>query len=250
MTREPARVYDRIGTAYRAGRREDPRIAQRIWAALGSARSVVNVGAGTGSYEPRDRRVVAVEPSEVMRANRPAGTPLAVNASAEALPFADGAFDAAMTVLSVHHWSDKRRGLAEMRRVATGPVVIFTRVPEVSPPWWLYDYFPATRRLIAERETPLSEFEAVLGSVELIPVPIPWDCEDGFEAAYWRRPAGVLDPDAWQAMSALALIPDRDRDRGMRRLREDLTSGEWERRCSGLLDEEELDLGYRVVRQR
>jgi ubiquinone/menaquinone biosynthesis C-methylase UbiE len=155
-------VYDRIGGAYVAGRREDPRIARRIWEALGDARAVVNVGAGTGSYDPTDRRVVAVEPSAVMLAQRPASAAPAVQASAEALPFTDDEFDAAMAVLSVHHWTDKRKGLAEMRRVARGPIVVFGRVAEASPGWWLYEYFPATAELVAARETPLSEFASLI----------------------------------------------------------------------------------------
>jgi SAM-dependent methyltransferase len=240
-------VYDRIGGGYVAGRREDPRIARSIWAALGGARSVVNVGAGSGSYEPRDRRVVAVEPSEVMLAQRPASAAPAVKAPAEALPFGDDEFDAAMAVLSVHHWSDKGTGLAEMRRVARGPVVLFGRVAEVSPWWWLYDYFPAGARLVRGRETSLREYEAILGPVELIPVPIPADCVDGFEAAYWQRPAALLDPEVWRAMSALALIPEADRVDGMRRLRADVEGGAWEDRWSRLLEVEQLDLGYRVV---
>jgi len=230
-----------------AGRREDPRLARWIWAGLGGTRSIVNVGAGTGSYEPAGRRVVAVEPSEVMLAQRPASAAPAVKASAEALPFTDDEFDAAMAVLCVHHWSDKRKGLAEMRRVARGPVVVFGRVAEASPCWWLYEYFPATARLVAGRSTPLRDFEAVLGPVEQIPVPIPADCVDGFEAAYWQRPGAILDPEVWRAMSALALIPEPDRADGMRRLRADLDSGEWEHRWSRLLEVDELDLGYRVL---
>ncbi len=240
-------VYDRIGAGYVAGRREDPRIARRIWEALGDARTVVNVGAGTGSYEPTDRQVVAVEPSEVMLAQRPTRAAPTVCASAEALPFADGEFDAALAVLSVHHWTDKRTGLAEMRRVARGPVVVFGRVADVSPWWWLYEYFPATAAVVAARETPLGEFEAVLGPVEQIAVPIPADCADGFEAAYWQRPEAILEPDVWRAMSALALIPEADRVEGMRHLRSDLDSGRWEHRWSDLLDIDELDLGYRVL---
>jgi SAM-dependent methyltransferase len=247
MTGHQSPVYDRIGGGYVAGRREDPRIARAIWEALGGARAVVNVGAGTGSYEPTDRRVVAVEPSAVMLTQRPAGAAPAVQASAEALPFSDDEFDAAMAVLSVHHWTDKRQGLAEMRRVARGPVIVFGRVAEASPWWWLYEYFPATAGLVAARETPLGEFEAALGLVEQIPVPIPADCVDGFEAAYWQRPGALLDPNVWRAMSALALIPEPDRVDGMRRLRSHLESGEWEHRWSGLLDIDELDLGYRVL---
>jgi SAM-dependent methyltransferase len=241
-------VYDRIGGQYREGRQEDPRIAAAICAALDGAASVVNAGAGAGSCEPRDRLVVAVEPSAVMLAQRQPGAAPAVRARAEALPFGDGSLGAAMGVLTVHHWSDRARGLAEMRRVARGPVVLFVRDPRAVPSWWLHDYFPATRRLAASRETPLGELASLLGRpLEVIPVPIPADCADGFEAAYWCRPHAYLEPRVWRAMSALALISGNERDLGMRRLRDDLASGEWRRRRGHLLGLRELDLGYRVV---
>lgn len=208
----------------------------------------MNVGAGAGSYEPRDRLVVAVEPSEVMLAQRPAGAAPAVRARAEALPFGDESLDAAMGVLTVHHWSDRGAGLAEMRRVAAGPVILFVRDPRAVPSWWLHEYFPATRRLEASRETPLDELARLLGRpLDVTPVPIPADCTDGFNAAYWRRPHAYLDPRVWRPMSALALIPDGQRERGMRRLRDDLASGEWQRRWGHLMGLRELDLGYRVV---
>ena len=152
-----------------------------------------------------------------------------------------------MGVLTIHHWRDRARGLMEMGRVARNRVVLFLRDPEVARSWWLHEYFPATARLVASRETTLTEVAAVLGSLEVIPVPIPAHCADGFEAAYWRRPRAYLDPDLWPSMSALTLIPDADRERGMRRLRADLDSGEWRRRWGHLLALDELDLGYRVV---
>jgi len=240
-------VYDRIGDHYHRGRREDRRIAAALSAALGDASPVLNVGAGTGSYEPRDRPVAAVEPSAVMLAQRPPGSAPAVRAVAEALPFRDGAFVATMGVLTIHHWHDRARGLAELRRVARDRVVLFMRDPRVARSWWLHEFFPATARLVASRETRLTEVAAVLGSLEVIPVPIPADCADGFEAAYWRRPRAYLDPDLWPSMSALTLIPDAERERGMLRLRADLDSGEWHRRWGHLLALDELDLGYRVV---
>jgi SAM-dependent methyltransferase len=243
-------VYDRIGDHYQRGRREDPRIAAALRAALGAAAPVVNVGAGTGSYEPRDRLVVAVEPSAVMLAQRPPGSAPAVRAVAEALPFRNGAFGAVMAVLTIHHWPDRTAGLMEMRRVARDRVVMFLRDPEAAGSWWLHEYFPATARLVAGRETRLTDLAAVLGSLEVIPVPIPADCADGFEAAYWQRPRAYLDPGLWPSMSALALIPDADRAHGMRRLRADLDSGEWHRRWGNLLTLTELDLGYRVVTAR
>jgi SAM-dependent methyltransferase len=242
-------VYDRIGLRYHKTRREDPTIAAAILAALGDATPVVNVGAGTGSYEPADRRVLAVEPSTVMLAQRPPGAAPAVRAGAEALPLRDGSFGAAMGVLTVHHWSDRARGLAEMRRVARGPVVLFARDPRAVSGWWLHHYFPATKRLEASWEVRFDELARMLGGrpLETITVPIPADCADGFNGAYWHRPRAFLDPLVWRQMSALALIPDADRDRGMSALRADLDSGEWDRRWGHLLALDELDLGYRVV---
>lgn len=246
-----APVYDRIGSQYCRGRREDTRIAARIWSALGDASPVLNVGAGSGSYEPRDRPVVALEPSAVMLSQRPLGAAPAVRAVAEALPFRDGAFGAAMGVLTVHHWRDRARGLAEVRRVTRGPVVLFLRDPHAAGRWWLHHYFPATARLEATRETPFGQVAGLLGGrFEAIPVPIPADCTDGFNAAYWGRPEAYLDPEVWRPMSALALIPAADRADGMRRLRTDLASGQWDRRWGHLRALDELDLGYRVVTAR
>jgi SAM-dependent methyltransferase len=241
-----APVYDHIGERYATGRRTDPRIAAAIWAALGGAQTVLNVGAGGGSYEPSGRRVVAVEPSTVMLAQRPGGSAPAVRAVAERLPFRDGTFGVALGVLTMHHWTDRDRGLAEMRRVA-GRVVLFLCDPRRRPSRWLGHYFPATARLEAARETQVAELARVLGPLEVIPVPIPGDCADGFNGAYWRRPRAILDPAVWGPMSALSLIPQADRATGMRRLRADLDSGAWERRWGYLLGLAELDLGYGVA---
>lgn len=242
-------VYDRIGGRYRKTRREDPAIAAAILAALGDAAPVLNVGAGTGSYEPADRRVLAVEPSRVMLAQRPAKTAPAIQARAEALPLPDKSFGAAMGVLTVHHWSDRARGLAEMRRVSRGPVVLFARDPRAVSGWWLHHYFPVAKRLEASWEVRFDELARPLGGhpLETINVPIPADCADGFNGAYWHRPRAFLDPHLWRQMSALALIPDADRERGVRALRADLDTGEWDRRWGHLLALDELDLGYRVV---
>jgi SAM-dependent methyltransferase len=243
-----APVYDQIGGRYARARHADPRIAEHITEALADASSVVNVGAGSGSYEPQDRSVVAVEPSGTMLAQRPAGSAPAVRATAEALPFAADAFDAALAVLTVHHWSDRVTGLAELRRVARGPVVLFTRDGEAAPFWWLHHYFPASGRLERSRETRFSELAEMLGgTVQVVPVPIPADCTDGFNAAYWRRPGDYLNPEVWRAMSALAMIGEADRAAGMRRLQDDLDSGEWDRRWGHLRSLDELDLGYRLL---
>ena len=241
-------VYDRIGGGYAGGRRTDPRIAAALIAALGDAGPVLNVGAGTGSYEPVDRPVVAVDPSPVMLAQRPGGSAPCVQAAAEALPFGDGSFSAAMAVLTIHHWRDKPRGLAEMRRVARGPLVFFgghNRALNTS--WWLHDYFPAVHRLVRGRTYPAESIAEALGPVETVPVPVPADCADGFEAAYWRRPEAILDPAIWRATSALSLIPAADRAAGMARLSADLASGRWHHRYGHLLTLNELDLGYCIV---
>jgi SAM-dependent methyltransferase len=241
-------VYDRIGGGYTRARHADPRIAAALAAALGDTDPVLNVGAGTGSYEPEDRPVVAVDPSALMLAQRPAGSAPCVQAAAEHLPFGDGTFGAAMAVLTIHHWSDKPTGLAEMRRVARGPLVFFGgHNRRLNTSWWLHDYFPAAHRLVCGRTYPAERIAEVLGPVETMPVPIPADCADGFEAAYWRRPEAILHPAIWRATSALSLIPASDRAAGMARLSADLASRRWHQRYGHLLALDELDLGYCIV---
>jgi SAM-dependent methyltransferase len=240
-------LYDRIGEGYRLYRRPDPRIAAAITLALGPARTVVNVGAGPGSYEPAERVVVAVEPSAVMirqrpRSQRSARNPRVVQASATALPFGDGAFDAALAVLTVHHWPDRARGLAEMRRVARDRVVLFTWDP-ARRGFWLEDYFPA---LSLDREIfpSMEELRDVLGPIDARLLPIPHDCVDGFLGAYWRRPEAYLEPAVRSAISTFSKI---EVEPGLRRLRHDLEDGTWTRRYGHLRTRTELDLGYRVV---
>ena len=238
-------LYDTIGRGYAAYRRPDARVAARIGAALGGARTVVNVGAGAGSYEPADRAVVAVEPSAAMIRQRRQGSAPAVRASAEALPFADGAFDAALAVLTLHHWPDQRRGLAEMRRVARGRVVVLTWDPAHPGFWLTRDYFPE----ILEIDRPMfpspARIAEALGPVDVIPVPVPADCADGFLGAYWRRPEAYLDDGARGAISVFAKL------QGVRprldRLRAELADGSWAARNAHLLALPELDLGYRLV---
>jgi SAM-dependent methyltransferase len=238
-------LYDRIGTGYAAYRRPDPRIAARIDAALGSARTVVNVGAGTGSYEPAGRTVVAVEPSAEMVRQRPASAGPAVRAAAERLPLRDRCADAALAVLTIHHWSDWRRGLAEMRRIARDRVVVLTWDTAHPAFWLIRDYFPE----IAEDDRAifpaLDAIGGVLNPAKVHPVPVPADCSDGFLGAYWRRPERYLDAGARGAMSGFAKL--RDPAAGLGRLRADLADGTWERRNGGLLALPELDLGYRLV---
>jgi SAM-dependent methyltransferase len=238
--------YDSIGVGYTGVRREDPRIAARIRAALGDARSVLNVGAGAGAYEPADLDVVAVEPSGTMIAQRPPGAAPVVKAHAEELPFEDGSFDVAMAVLSDHHWSDHRRGLSELRRVARR-VVLFTWEPATARDTWIVsEYFPCFEELIPQGHRLEMTVER-LGGARIETVPVPHDCLDGFFHAYWRRPHAYLDPRVRAGISAFARMAPACRDQGVARLAADLESGEWERRHADLLELDELDCGYRLV---
>ena len=244
-------AYDRIGTTYSATRRPDPRIAARILDALGDAVSVVNVGAGTGSYEPGDRTVIAVEPAAVMIRQRPIGAPPVVQASAEALPFADAAFDAALAILTVHHWLRRDLGLAELRRVAARRVVVLTWDQEAWESFWLIrEYFPCARELDRSRAVGIPELLAALGGGDIVSVPVPHDCVDGFHGAFWRRPEAYLDPEVRAGISTYALMPAVERDDGLRRLAEDLENGAWARRHGDLLNADEIDLGYRLIVSR
>ena len=240
-------LYDRLGVGYAMARREDPRLAAAIHAALGDAVTVVNIGAGTGSYEPRDRRLVAIEPSPVMIAQRPPDAAPAIIASAEALPLADASVDAAMAVLTDHHWSDRAQGLREMRRVARRRAVVFQHEPHVGAEFWLVrDYLPTFLRRLHGKL--LTDLMRPLGDdLEFRPVPVPHDCEDGFLGAYWRRPHAYLDPRVRDGTSVFRLLPEDEVATAVQRLRADLESGAWERRNADLLDREELDLGFRVV---
>jgi SAM-dependent methyltransferase len=240
------RLYDTIGRSYRTTRRPDPRIAARIVDALGDARSVVNVGAGAGAYEPADRDVLAVEPSQTMIAQRPRGSAPAVQASAEELPLDDGSFDAALAVNTVQHWLDVRAGLRELRRVARKRVVIFLRDGRRGVPFWLVEeYLPALdpQKMAAIVET----IDRELGPVRAVPVPLPRDCHDGVFSAYWGRPELYLDPEIRRNISNFALAADDDVVEGLARLAADLESGEWDRRHGHLRSLPELDLGHRLL---
>ena len=239
--------YDRIGRTYSATRTTDPRIAEQIWAALGDARTIVNVGAGTGSYEPADRDVTAVEPSAVMIAQRPPDAAPAVQASAEALPFADASFDAAMAIITLHHWSDWRAGCAELRRVARDRVVVFSWDPSCVARMWIGpEYFPQCMQQDVDGFPSLADQAAALGA-EVEVVPVPWDCRDGFFGAFWRRPEAYLDPAVRAGISTLAKRSEDELAEGLARLCADLDSGAWARRHADLLERETLDLGYRLL---
>ena len=241
-------LYDSIGATYTVTRRTEPRIAAKTWAALGDARTVLNVGAGTGSYEPSDRDVTAVEPSAVMRAQRPAGAARCVAATAERLPFEDQSFDAAMAFATIHHWPDPIAGLREMRRVARR-VVVFTH-ETTDTGWhrrfWLTrDYLPEVAELIAGRPS-LTELACSIGA-RTEPVLIPWDCVDGFFEAYWRRPEAYLDDNVRGGMSVWTGIGPDAEQRAVRSLRDDLASGRWAERNRDLLDLEAAELGLRLL---
>ncbi|MFJ4945515.1 MerR family DNA-binding transcriptional regulator [Streptomyces albidoflavus] len=243
-----ARLYDAIGGAYPATRRTEPRIAAQIWEALGDARTVVNVGAGTGSYEPPGREVTAVEPSAVMRAQRPAGSAPCVAAAAERLPFADHAFDVAMAVSTVHHWGDPMAGLREMRRVARRVVVLTFDTDE---PGW-QDRFWLTRDYLPEFADLLADFPSLGGMAEAIgaraePVPVPWDCADGLFEAYWRSPGAYLEEHVRMAMSVWTKVGPEAERRAVHGLEDDLRSGRWAERNGDLAALDAADLGLRLL---
>lgn len=240
-----AQLYEIIGATYAVTRRTEPRIAEQIHAALGGARTVVNVGAGTGSYEPAGLRVFAVEPSAVMRSQRPPGAAPCVAATAEALPFGDQCFDAAMAVATIHHWSDPVAGLCQMQRVA-GRVVVFIFSFEGLQQFWLTrDYLPELADVVGDRPS-LAEMAAAIGA-RIEPVMIPWDCADGFPEAYWRRPGAYLNEGIRRGMSIWARLgPDIER-RAVSSLRNDLASGRWAERNRDLIDLDTADLGLRLL---
>jgi SAM-dependent methyltransferase len=236
--------YDRIGIDYSQLRKADWRIARMIDAALGAAHTVLNVGAGTGSYEPDSRRVTAVEPSAHMISQRPTTAALCLQGYAEQLPFDNHSFDASMAVLTVHHWTDQARGLSEMRRVTRGPLVILTFDPAFRNNWQL-DYWPELASLDEQKMPQLTEYEKALGQIEITPVLIPHDCSDGFLFAYWRRPWAYLDARIRSGMSSFWSI--KNAQNGLERLAQDLNSHAWEQRYAALLELEKLDVGYRLV---
>lgn len=239
-------LYDTIGRTYAATRCTEPRIAARIWAALGDARTVLNVGAGTGSYEPADREVTAVEPSAAMRAQRPAGSARCVAAVAERLPFADQSFDAAMAVLSDHHWPDPIAGLREMRRVARRVVVFQFDAAWAGRFWLTRDYLPEYVRLVRWRHPTLAERAQAIGA-RMEPVPVPWDCADGFFCAYWRRPERYLKPEVRRGISVFPALGPEVEQRMITALRADLESGSWTARNRDIVGLEEADFGGRLL---
>lgn len=245
MQMPSVQLYDSIGATYNETRQTEPRIAAQIWAALADAQTVLNVGAGTGSYEPPDRQVLAVEPSAVMRSQRRPDAALCLAATAERLPFEDNSFDAAMAIATVHHWLDPIAGLRQMRRVARR-VVVFTYDLSVLSEFWLTrDYLPEVTDLLLGRPALGEQARAIGARIE--PVLIPWDCVDGFFEAYWRRPEAYLDEGVRRGMSAWARLGPEVEQRAVRSLREDLASDWWTERNRDLVNLDATDLGLRLL---
>jgi SAM-dependent methyltransferase len=240
-------LYDTYGQTYGATRRADPRLAAQVAAALADASSVVNIGAGTGSYEP-PQTVVAIEPSLTMLAQRPGGAAPALQATAEHLPLRDHCADAAMAILTIHHWSDLAAGIAEMRRIAARRLVFLTwRAEEFSKFWLVEEYLPEAGRIDAEMAVPLDLLMSMLKRPRVVPVPVPHDCTDGFGAAYWRRPQAYLDPTVRAGISLLARAGENVLAAGLARLASDLHTGSWHRDHADLLERDRLDVGYCLV---
>jgi SAM-dependent methyltransferase len=239
--------YERHGRTYARHRRADPRIAKRIHAALGDARSVLNVGAGTGSYEPNDRWLLAVEPSATMRAQRPPGAAPAIAARAEALPLDDRCVDAAMACITVHHWQPPDAGLAELRRVARGPVVVFTFDLDAMPQW-LRDHLREVLEIERSRFPSIDAIRAALGGRTRVEhIATPADCADGFVEAFWRRPEALLDPAIRAAQSMWALVDEDTEARIVARLAADLSSGAWDAQHGHLRERRDFDGSLRLV---
>ena len=240
-------LYDQIGRSYTTTRRPDPRIAAAIVNALGDAGTVINVGAGAGAYEPAGPSLVAVEPSWRMIRQRPNGAASVAQASAEALPFSAGTFDAALAVLTLHHWTDWRAGLDEMKRVATR-LVVFTFDPGEAHKFWLIEaYFPEIAELDQGRCPTVADIVQHLGDCRVDRIPIPHDCVDGFLAAFWRRPEAYLDPGVRAGISSFALLDQDVVARGIAQLHADLESGQWERRFGHIRSLDSLDICYRLL---
>jgi SAM-dependent methyltransferase len=242
--------YERIGRGYARTRREDPRLARRIHRALGDSRSVVNVGAGAGSYEPRDRQVVAIEPSDVMAAQRPDDLPPAIRASAGAIPLRDQSVDAAMAILTIHHWDDEQeRGVRELRRVARGPVAILTYDPEISGRMWLMsEYLPEVAELDRRIFPRIEAVSGWLGGTTRVEtVEIPDDTPDWTLGSFWAHPERVLDPAAREATSGFARMPDSVVARVVEAVEHDLESGAWDRRHGRLRQLRAFDVGVRLL---
>jgi SAM-dependent methyltransferase len=240
--------YSDLASDYARVRRADPRIGGQLLAALGGTRTVLNIGAGTGSYEPTDRHVVAVEPSAEMRARRDRALPPAIDATAESLPFDDDALEAALGVFTIHHWPDFEAGLAEVRRVTSGPVVLMTADPEALADLWLADYAPEFHATERSRYPSLDRIAAALGApLDVQPLRIPLDCTDGFADAFYGRPEAMLDPAVRNAQSAWSFVDPDAQSRFVARLKADLDSGAWDERHGHLRTQPNFNGSIRIL---
>lgn len=241
-------LYDNIGNNYAVTRSTDPKVAQQLYAELQGATRIVNIGAGTGSYEPENIEVVAVEPSSVMIAQRKAGSARVEQAFAEKLPFEDHSFSHAMTVLSMHHWQDRARAFQEINRVATQKFVAITWDPKSEPFWLTRDYFPEIYEMDRRIFPDLAELSDYFDDVIMRPLVIPSDCQDGFLAAFWKRPEAYLSSQVRQAMSPFSKI--QNLSQGLQMLEGDLASGAWAEKNQAILDSAYLDVGYKLISAR
>jgi SAM-dependent methyltransferase len=240
-------VYDQLGVGYLGQRRPDPRVGRQVRSAIDATGPLLNVGAGAGSYEPDDLPVVAVEPSVVMLGQRSRDSAPAVRAVAEMLPFPDSCFASGMAILTVHHWREPHHGLAELRRVVRGSIVVLTWDRAVFDQYWMVaEYLPASRDLDSAMPSPV-EIAQLLGHGRVETVPVPSDCTDGFYAAWWKRPEAYLDPKVRASISGIARLDPKLVQAGVEQLRADLANGTWRRRHDDLLALDELDAGYRLV---
>lgn len=246
LTPSHPKIYNQIGEGYRLQRIPDPRIAKAIRAAIGNSQTVCNIGAGAGSYEPKDLLVTAVEPSAAMIQQRKNTFPV-VQASAENLPFENDAFDCSMAVLTIHHWLDPEQGLREMQRVSRRQVILTFDPDMIDSLWLVHDYFPEVIEYDKQRFFSMDKLKELLNNPSIEPVPVPWDCTDGFQAAYWRRPEFYLRREVQNSISTFAQMPASNVERGMKKLAADIESGEWNRRNGNLLDKDEMDFGYRLI---
>ena len=237
-------LYDTIGTQYSEYRQADERIATALFTHIDQGKSIVNLGAGVGAYEPNETNVVAVEPSRIMISQRPENGSPVVQACAEYLPFRDNAFDVATAFLTIHHWSDIAKGLQEARRVAKEKLVLLTWVGFVED-FWLLDYLPQINEIDEPFFPSIEQLERQLNAVRVVPLPIPHDCTDGFLCAYWRRPHAYLDKNVRSAISTFSRITDANA--GLVRLEKDLESGRWHQQYGHILNQKSMDFGYRII---
>jgi hypothetical protein len=241
-----SQLYEDIGARYGAIRQPDHRLQTRITGALGDARPVLNVGAGTGNYEPADRPVVALEPSSVMAGQRHPGSAPVVRGMAEGLPFADGSFGATLATFTVHHWNDVRRGLSELQRVSHRQVLL-VHDRDLCDYYWITEYFPEILAVPSEQHPAVGRLCQSLDVIRIETLPIPADCSDGFCSAFWARPEALLDPALRAGSSSLSQLDPAIVEDNVEHLRADLASGAWDSRYGFLRSLPEFDMGYRLL---